>query len=109
MTREAGSSRVKQVSTLVVALLALAGLAPTVVAQETPRYGGELVFVVPAEPPSFDAHREESFALLHPAAPHYNTLLRVDPDDPTGTKIVGDLAESWSSARTGRTWTFSLR
>jgi len=40
------------------------------------------VFVVPAEPPSFDAHREESFSLIHPAAPHYSTLLRVDPDDP---------------------------
>ena len=24
--------------------------------------GGELVFVVPADPPSFDAHREETFA-----------------------------------------------
>jgi len=36
-------------------------------------------------------------------------LLRVDPDDPTGTKIVGDLAESWASARNGRAWTFNLR
>lgn len=37
-------------------------LAPTgaAIAQETPRAGGELVFVVPAEPPSFDGHREES-------------------------------------------------
>ena len=39
-------------------------------AQEKPRLGGELVFVVPAEPPSFDAHREETFGMLHPAAPH---------------------------------------
>jgi hypothetical protein len=69
---------VSRVAAPVVALLALAVLAPVVRAQETPRYGGELVFVVPAESPSFDAHREESFALLHPAAPHYNTLLRVE-------------------------------
>jgi len=64
---------------------------------------------VPAEPPSYDAHREETFALVHPAAPHYNTLLRVDPTDRTGTRIVGDLAESWSASRDGRTYTFTLR
>jgi ABC-type transport system substrate-binding protein len=97
------------IASLVLAGVVLAGLVRGAAAQETSRYGGELVFVVPAERPSFDAHREESFALVHPAAPHYNTLLRVDPDDPTGTKIVGDLAESWSSARNGRTWTFTLR
>ena len=46
---------------------------------------------------------------MHPAAPHYNTLLRVDPGDRTGTRIVGDLAASWTAARDGRTYTFSLR
>jgi len=99
----------KTVAALLVSLLVPVVVASAVLAQETSRSGGELVFVVPAEPPSFDAHREESFALLHPGAPHYNTLLRVDPDDPSGTKIVGDLAESWSSARNGRAWTFTLR
>ena len=38
---------------------------------EQPRAGGELQFVVSAEPPSFDAHREKTFAMLHPTAPHY--------------------------------------
>ena len=52
---------VSRVAAPVVALRVLAVLAPVVRAQETPRYGGELVFVVPAESPSFDAHREESF------------------------------------------------
>jgi len=97
------------VAALIAAGLLLAGRVGGVAAQETPRHGGELVFVVPAEPPSFDARREESFALIHPAAPHYSTLMRVDPDDPSGTKIVGDLAESWSSAAGGRTWTFKIR
>jgi ABC-type transport system substrate-binding protein len=83
--------------------------AGPVAAQESPRAGGELIFVVPAEPPSYDAHREETFAVVHPAAPHYNTLLRVDPGDRTGTRIVGDLAASWTAARDGRTNTFSLR
>jgi ABC-type transport system substrate-binding protein len=78
-------------------------------AQASPRAGGELIFVVPAEPPSYDAHREETFAVVHPAAPHYNTLLRVDPADRTGTRIVGDLAASWTAARDGRAYTFSLR
>ena len=52
---KAGSPMVSRVAAPVVALLALAVLAPVVRAQETPRYGGELVFVVPAESPSFDA------------------------------------------------------
>ena len=91
------------------ALLALSGLARPAGAQEAPRHGGELVFLVPAGPPSYDAHREETFALMHPAAPHYNTLLRVDPFDRTATRIVGDLAESWAVSRDGRTYTFKLR
>ena len=78
-------------------------------AQEKPRSGGELIFVVAAEPPSFDAHREETFGMLHPGAPHYNTLLRVDPFDRTGTKFIGDLADSWTVSADKRTYTFKLR
>jgi peptide/nickel transport system substrate-binding protein len=94
---------------LSAAFLLLSGLALPAWAQESPRPGGELVFVVQSEPPSYDAHREETFALVHPAAPHYSTLLRVDPGDQSGTRIVGDLAESWSISRDGRTYTFKLR
>lgn len=78
-------------------------------AAESPRYGGELVFVVPLDPPGYDAHQEETFALIHPAAPHYSTLLRVDPFDRTGTKIIGDLAESWTASKDFRTYTFKIR
>src|SRR5262249_42347100 len=99
-------SRLERVASAL--LLVLAGALP-VWAQSTPRSGGELVFVVPAEPPSYDAHREETFALVHPAAPHYSTLLRVDPTDRTATRIVGDLAESWTVAKDGRPYTFQLR
>ena len=95
---------------LLGAVLLVAAMAPgPVAAQEAPRAGGELVFVVPAEPPSYDAHREETFALVHPAAPHYSTLLRVDPFDRSGTKLVGDLAESWTVGGDGRTYAFKLR
>ena len=80
-----------------------------VVAPVSPRAGGELTFVVPAEPPSYDAHREETFAVIHPAAPHYNTLLRIDPLDPTGTRVVGDLATSWTVSPDRRTYVLRLR
>src|SRR5437016_11427850 len=78
-------------------------------AQERPRYGGELVYVVPTEPASYDGHREGTFALIHPLAPVYSTLLRFDPTDRTGTKVGGDIAESWTIAKDGRTYTFKLR
>ncbi len=95
--------------TRLLALLVLAALADPAAAQPQPRSGGELLFVVPAEPPSYDAHREDTFALIHPAAPHYNTLLRADPADKSGTRIVGDLAESWTISKDGRTYTLKLR
>ncbi len=92
---------------LIALLVALAAIPA--VAQEKPRTGGELVFVVPSEPPSYDAHQEETFGLIHPMAPHYSTLLRVDPFDKTGTKPVGDIAESWTVSRDALVYTFKLR
>ena len=76
---------------------------------QTPRNGGELVFPVPSEPPSYDGHREETFGLIHPIAPFYNTLLRVDPNDKSGTKPAPSLAESWTVSQDGLTYTFKLR
>jgi peptide/nickel transport system substrate-binding protein len=89
-------------------LVTLAVVAPAG-SQDKPRSGGELIFIVAAEPPSFDAHREETFAMLHPTAPHYNTLMRVEPNDRTGTKFVGDLAASWTISQDHRTYTFKVR
>ena len=65
-------------------------------ASPDPRTGGELVFPVPSEPPSYDGHREEPFGLIHPVAPFYTQLLRVDPDDKSGTKPAPSIAESWT-------------
>src|SRR5499433_2662871 len=107
---------VRSRSTALLGLVAgLAGVMLLVVAgrgaeaQERPRYGGELVYVVPTEPASYDGHREGTFALIHPLAPIYSTLLRFDPTDRTGTKVIGDLAESWTIAKDGRTYTFKIR
>ncbi len=97
---------------VVVTTLLAAALATSpsgVFAQDKPRYGGELIMVWPLEPPSYDGHREGTFALVHPAGPHYNTLLRTDPNDHTGTKVVPDLAESWTITQNGRTYTLKLR
>ena len=94
---------------LAIVLLCTIFAAVPAAAQEKPHYGGELVFTVPSEMPSYDGHREQTFGLIHPIAPHYNTLLRVDPNDPTGTKPVGDLAESWTVSPDGLTYTFQIR
>ena len=93
---------------IVVALLCVL-IATTAQAQDKPRYGGELIFLVPSEPPSYDGHREGTFGMLHPLAPSYNTLLRIDPTDRTGTRPVPDLAESWTVTPDGLTYTFKLR
>ncbi|MCD6042970.1 MAG: hypothetical protein K0R40_2573 [Burkholderiales bacterium] len=93
---------------LLHALALLAGavlLAPA----QAQRNGGELVFPVPSEPPSYDGHREETFGLIHPVAPFYNTLLRVDPNDRSGTKPYPSIAESWTVSPDGKTYTFKIR
>jgi peptide/nickel transport system substrate-binding protein len=59
---------------------------------EKAQTGGTLTFIVNAEPPSFDGHRETTFALLHPIAPHYSLLYKFDPSNLT--KVVPDVAAS---------------
>ena len=93
-----------------LALVAVAVLAvPQLALAQQPRSGGELVFPVPSEPPSYDGHREETFGLIHPFAPFYNTLLRVDPNDKGGTKPYPSIAESWTASADGKTYTFKIR
>jgi peptide/nickel transport system substrate-binding protein len=95
--------------TIVLALASCAVLGSWLPAHaQQPRSGGELVFPVPSEPPSYDGHREETFGLIHPFAPFYNTLLRVDPNDKGGTKPHPSLASSWKVSGDGKTYTFTL-
>jgi peptide/nickel transport system substrate-binding protein len=56
--------------TIVVIAIVAALVASPAAAQDKPRYGGELIFAVPSEPPSYDGHREETFGVIHPLAPH---------------------------------------
>src|SRR5213596_2718678 len=94
---------------LMAALLVGFSVLSPASAQDKPRSGGELVFLVPSEPPSYDGHREGTFGTVHPLAPLYNTLLRMDPLDRTGTRPSPDLAESWTISPDGLTYTFKLR
>ncbi|MGH7811308.1 MAG: ABC transporter substrate-binding protein, partial [Candidatus Binatia bacterium] len=93
---------------LALSLLLVGALAvnPTQ-AGDAPRPGGELIFAVGGTPPSFDGHRETTFAMIHPVAPHYSTLLRFDPQN--YPKIVGDVAESWQVSKDRLTYTFKVR
>jgi peptide/nickel transport system substrate-binding protein len=54
--------------------------------EETPKHGGTLTYMIPADaPPSLDGHREGTFAMLHAVAPFYSVLMRVDPENPSDT------------------------
>jgi peptide/nickel transport system substrate-binding protein len=76
-----------------------------------PKRGGILKFVVPDEPPSFDGHKETTFALIHPIAPFYSVLIRVDPDNPaTLTDFKCDLCtEMPTPTDDGKVYTFKIR
>src|SRR5712691_1882755 len=94
-----------------VALLAVA-LAGSASAGETPKYGGVLNYVIPADaPPSFDAHRETTFATMQSAAPFYSVLIRVNPANPASpTDFVCDLCtEMPQPADDGKTYSFKIR
>jgi peptide/nickel transport system substrate-binding protein len=97
------------IAILIAGVVIICFQAPRLMAAQaqTPRSGGELVFAVGGTPPSYDGHREMTFAMLHPVAPHYSTLVRFDPQN--YPKIVGDVAESWSVSRDALTYTFKIR
>ncbi len=91
--------------------VAVAAVTPAGAA-ETPRYGGTLTYMIPADsPPSFDAQREQTYATIHSAAPFYSTLIRVNPYDPgSTTDIVCDLCTAMPKPTDdGKTYTFKIR
>ncbi len=93
------------------ALFAFALVAPAS-AGETPKYGGILNYVIPADaPPSFDAHRETTFATMQSAAPFYSVLIKVNPMNPgSPTDFVCDLCtEMPQPGGEGETYIFKIR
>src|SRR5271155_3006448 len=93
------------------AALALISALPAT-ADETPKRGGTLTYLIPADaPPTFDGHREGTFATLHATAPFYSVLIRVNPDNPSSTtEFACDLCtEMPQPADEDTTYTFKLR
>src|SRR5690242_6472831 len=98
---------------------ALVGAALTVImtatpasADEKPKHGGILTYMIPADaPPSFDGHRETTYATVHSTAPFYSVLIRLDPENPQDvTKFVCDLCtEMPKPTDDGKTYTFKIR
>jgi peptide/nickel transport system substrate-binding protein len=81
-------------------------------AAETPKRGGTLTYMIPADgPPSFDGHRETTFATAHSASPFYSVLIRVNPSNPSSTTdFVCDLCtEMPKPTDGGKTYTFKIR
>jgi len=81
-------------------------LAASAAMAETPKAGGILDFAVVASPPSYDCHAETTFGLIHPVAPHYSLLLKIDAAN--YPNVTGDLAESWTARPDGLAYTFKL-
>jgi peptide/nickel transport system substrate-binding protein len=80
-------------------------------AAETPKYGGTLTYMIPADaPPSFDGHRETTFATIHSVAPFYSVLIRINPENPSSTTdFTCDLCtEMPQPTDDGKTWTFKI-
>src|SRR6266576_1077567 len=94
---------------LVLAAALVAAMPAT--AEETPKRGGVLTFMIPADaPPSFGAQREETYATIHSAAPFYSTLIRANPMDPGSPDLVCDLCtEMPQPTDGGKTYTFKIR
>ena len=92
--------------------VAIAAAPLAAAAEETPKHGGMLTYVIPADaPPSFDGHRETTFATIHSAAPFYSVLIRVDPNNPSSTTdFICDLCtEMPQPTDDGKTYTFKIR
>jgi peptide/nickel transport system substrate-binding protein len=89
----------------------VASTTTTAIAEETPKSGGTLTYVIAADaPPSFDAHREATFATVYSAAPFYSVLIRVDPKNPSSNDFVCDLCtEMPRPSDGGKTYTFKIR
>ncbi len=96
-------------SALLGATLAVGGAATA--SAETPVKGGILDFVVGSKIPSYDAHQETTFGMIHPIRPFYSLLIRVNPENPQSTTdFVCDLCEGkFETAPDGMSYTFNIR
>src|SRR5579871_540566 len=102
----------KLTSALFAAGCAAALAALPAAAAETPKRGGTLTYMIPADaPPTFDGHRETTFATVHTGAPYYSVLIRINPDNPASTTdFVCDLCTGMPAPTDdGKTYAFKIR
>src|SRR3954451_24835601 len=95
-----------------VAILLSLALPGPVRAEDPPKYGGMLTFMIPADsPPSFDGHRENTFATIHAVAPFYSVLIRANPENPSDTtQFVCDVCTAMPKPTDdGLTYAFQIR
>jgi peptide/nickel transport system substrate-binding protein len=96
----------------VACLVILLALGWPALADEAQKRGGILTFMIPADsPPSFDGHREATFATIHAVAPFYSVLIRSNPENPANTtEFVCDVCtEIPTPTDGGRTYAFPIR
>lgn len=91
--------------------VAAAAISTAAMAQDgEPKMGGTLTFVVASEAPSWDGHIETTFGTIHPIAPFYSLLVRVDPDNPGDPTAIGcDVCSDYEISEDGKTYTFHIR
>jgi peptide/nickel transport system substrate-binding protein len=97
---------------ILLGLLALLAAALPAGAADTPKRGGVLTYMIPADaPPSLDGHKETTYATVHATAPFYSVLIRINPMNPSSTDdFVCDLCtEMPKPTNDGKTWTFTIR
>ncbi|MFP3953628.1 MAG: ABC transporter substrate-binding protein [Candidatus Acetothermia bacterium] len=74
-------------------------------AAEEPKYGGELIAGISADPVGFDPHKTSAYSSFEVLENVYNTLVTVG-DDLTPQPAI---AKSWEVSEDGLTWTFHIR
>ncbi len=95
-----------------LAIVVLGILSLPAVAAEEPKRGGTLTYLIPADaPPSFDGHRETTYATVHSVSPFYSVLIRINPENPSSTTdFVCDLCTGIPQPTDGgKTYTFKIR
>jgi len=87
------------------------GWGTVAMAADQPVHGGILNFVVASTAPSYDAHMEDTFGVIHPIRPFYSLLIRANPNnlqDPTD--FICELCEGkWVEAPDHMSYTFKIR
>ena len=101
-----------QMAGLLIVLGSATAAAPPTEEEAPAKRGGVLTYTIPADaPPSFDGHREGTFATLQAMAPFYSVLIRINPENPSSTTdFVCDLCTAMPQPIDGgRTYTFRIR